>query len=195
MIKHSNGDNIFFISDTHFNHANVLKFCNRPFSTVEEMNEYIIKQWNDKVPSDGIVYHLGDFGFGHNKKLLQILKQLNGEIHLIVGNHDRNQLKNKSFANSFASCNMQRYIYIEEQPIYLNHCPFLCFDGIYRKVKTWQLFGHVHSGPNSTIGLDIPRLDNLFPTQYDVGVDNNNFTPISFIELKYIINNKLKGGL
>ena len=64
---------------------------------------------------------------------------------------------------------------------FLNHYPFLCYGGSYRGV--WQLFGHVHSGPNAE-GLDISRLESLFPTQYDVGVDNNDYAPISYREVK-----------
>lgn len=186
-IKYIDGSNVFFTSDTHFNHENIIKFCNRPFSSIDEMNDFIISEWNKKVPENGIVYHLGDFGFGTTSKLIRLRNLLNGEIHLIVGNHDRKQLKDKIFTNCFESISQQLYIYVENQAIYLNHCPFLCYDGVYRKNKTWQLFGHVHSGPNSNKGLDTPRLNMLFPTQYDVGVDNNNFSPISFYELKNII--------
>lgn len=189
--KYSDGSKVFFTSDTHFFHDNILKFCNRPFANVEEMNNYIIEKWNEKVPEDGIVYHLGDFGFGTTSRLVYLLRKLNGEIHLITGNHDRKQLKDRVFETSFASVAQQRYIYVEDQAMYLNHCPLLCFDGVYRSKPTWQLFGHVHSGPNSQDGLDIPRLEMLFPTQYDVGVDNNNFTPISFYEIKDIINKRL----
>ena len=191
-IKHIDGSKIFFTSDTNFFHENILRFCNRPFTNIEEMNKELIKRWNDKVPEDGIVYHLGDFGFGTTSKLVYILRQLNGEIHLITGNHDRKQLKDRVFESSFASVIQQRYIYVEGQAIYLNHCPLLCFDGVYRQHKTWQLFGHVHSGPNSMDGLDIARLEMLFPTQYDVGVDNNNFAPVSFYEVREIINKKLE---
>lgn len=75
----------------------------------------------------------------------------------------------------------QLQIEIEDTSIYLNHYPFLCYGGSYRGV--WQLFGHVHSGPGAD-GLDTSRLRVLLPTQYDVGVDNNNFTPISYREVK-----------
>ena len=71
------------------------------------------------------------------------------------------------------------------QSIIQNHNPFLCYGGSNRNV--WQLFGHVHSGPLSKTGLDVPRLNMLFPRQYDVGVDNNNFRPVSFVEVKRII--------
>lgn len=190
-VKHLDGSKVFFTSDTHFSHVNIMKFSGRPFESVEEMNEYLIEQWNKKVPEDGIVYHLGDFGFGTSGKLVQIRKRLNGEIHLIVGNHDRKQLKDRVFESAFNSVAQQRYLYVENQAMYLNHMPFLCYDGVYRKDKTWQLFGHVHTTPHNNDGKDTPRLDMLFPTQYDVGVDNNNFTPISFYELKNIINKNL----
>lgn len=68
------------------------------------------------------------------------------------------------------------------QSLILNHNPFLCYGGSYRDV--WQLFGHVHSGPLSKTGLDLPRLTMLYPLQYDVGVDNNDFRPVSFAEVK-----------
>ena len=59
--KYNDGSKIFFTSDTHFDHANIIKFCDRPFKDVEEMNWKLIKNWNDKVPQDGLVFHLGDF--------------------------------------------------------------------------------------------------------------------------------------
>jgi len=79
--------NIFFIADTHWNHSNIIQYCNRPFSNVEEMNKTMIDKWNAKVKTDDIVYHLGDFGFGD---IRSIIKQLNGKIILIVGSHDKN---------------------------------------------------------------------------------------------------------
>ena len=58
------GENLFFTSDTHFFHEGIIRFCNRPFGSVEEMNETLIRNWNEKVPEDGTVFHLGDFAFG-----------------------------------------------------------------------------------------------------------------------------------
>lgn len=83
-------------------------------------------------------------------------------------------------------------IEIEKRSIYLNHYPFLCYGGSYRSNDdaVWQLFGHVHSGPNSS-GLDCDRLINLFPYQYDVGVDNNNYSPISWSEVKNKIQHQI----
>ena len=73
-------------------------------------------------------------------------------------------------------------IMVGGQRIVLNHYPLLCYVGSNR--KTWQLFGHVHSGPLSTKGYDLSRLVHLLPRQYDVGVDNNDFRPVSFCEVK-----------
>ncbi len=186
------GYKIFFTSDTHFFHTNIIKFCNRPFNSVEEMNETLINNWNSVVGKNDIVFHLGDFGFCSSYEMVNLLKRLNGNIYLILGNHDRKTMR-KGYENRFSAIEQQLYITIDTQKIYLNHLPFLCYDGTYRKGnETWQLFGHVHSGPLSKDGLDTPRLTNLFPTQYDVGVDNNNFTPIEFNQLKKKIYERLK---
>lgn len=80
----------YFISDTHFNHKNIIEYCDRPFETVEEMDEYIVNKWNSVVGKDDTVYHLGDFALGmHQDQVKDLLRKLNGEIILIMGNHDR----------------------------------------------------------------------------------------------------------
>ena len=79
---------IYFIADTHFNHENIIKYCNRPFKNTEEMNEYIIKKWNSVVKSEDTVYHLGDVGFGTIDELKKLLAKLNGTKILVMGNHD-----------------------------------------------------------------------------------------------------------
>ena len=83
-------------------------------------------------------------------------------------------------------------LYIEKQHIILNHYPLLCFAGA-ENHSVWNLFGHVHSGPKAT-GFDIPRLTMLYPTQYDVGVDNNNYTPISYYQVKEKIEEQIKNS-
>ena len=85
--KYKDGSKIFFTSDTHFFHEHIIKFCNRPFKNAEEMNYKLIQNWNKKIPTDGLVFHLGDFGWGGYKEFKNIRDQLNGEIILIKGNH------------------------------------------------------------------------------------------------------------
>ena len=186
-----NKSEVFFTSDTHFGHSNIIKYCARPFNNTDEMDEALINNWNAKVPKDGIVYHLGDFAWGSINYWEKIREQLNGEIILIYGDHDEKYLNNERIYELFKEVTPQKKILINKIPIYMNHYPFLCFGGSYKGLgATWQLFGHVHSNPRSEEGLDHKRLVNCFPTQYDVGVDNNNFTPISFDELHSYINNR-----
>lgn len=78
----------FAIADTHFGHKNIIKYCNRPFDTVEEMDDYMINRWNKVVDEEDTVYHLGDFALTNTKRQIEIFNQLNGNIKLIRGNHD-----------------------------------------------------------------------------------------------------------
>ena len=173
---------IFFTSDLHFNHAAIMKFCSRPFANVEEMNAKLIENWNNVVGKNDIVFDLGDVCF---KKKWDCLDQLNGKHYLIYGNHDESLLRYPEFTSKFKTVQAQQKLLIDGRCVYLNHYPFLCYAGVYRDPAqcSYNLFGHVHSGPDAS-GLDIERLVHLFPTQYDVGVDNNNYTPVSWEEVK-----------
>ncbi len=174
-------EEVWFTSDTHFGHENIIRYCNRPFLNAEEMNAELIRRWRETVPEDGIVFHLGDFAHGNARLWNDILSALTGRKYLILGNHDMKALR-QGYMGRFEHVAQQMTIRVGGQAIVLNHNPFLCYGGSYRDV--WQLFGHVHSGPASHTGLDHPRLKMLFPLQYDVGVDNNDFRPISFAEVK-----------
>lgn len=158
------------------------------------MDEALIHNWNEKVPKDGLVFHLGDFAWGGFQQWKKVRERLNGEIILIKGNHDRKcgPQNDIDAAKLFAFVTPQMYVEIEGRRMYLNHFPFLTYSGVWRRPEdqVWALFGHVHSGPLSSDGKDMSRLSVLFPTQYDVGVDNNNFTPISWNEVNEIISHK-----
>ena len=80
---------IWFVSDTHFGHKNILKYTKRPFSSVEEMDEILIANWNNRVKEEDEVYHLGDVALCSPNKLRKILDRLKGKIYLIRGNQDR----------------------------------------------------------------------------------------------------------
>ena len=176
---------VFFTSDTHFGHSNIIKYCQRPFNSAEHMDEVLINNWNEVVSPQDIVFHLGDFCFGSDKEWIKILQRLNGTKYLILGNHDLKKIANSNqIKDYFADINMQMRVVVDKQKMLLNHYPFLCFEGGYQNV--WQLFGHVHSSKHST-GIDKERLVHLFPTQYDVGVDNNNYRPVSFAQVSQII--------
>ena len=170
---------VFFTSDTHFGHANVLKYCNRPWGNVEAMNDGLINNWNSKVGPTDTIFHLGDFAFGGSTLWHSLLGRLNGRIHLIVGNHDIKNLR-EGYMRLFESVYLEQIIKVEGKTIILNHCPLLCYSGDHENV--YQLYGHVHSGPKST-SRDVPKLSVLSKNQYDVGVDNNDYYPVSFAEI------------
>ena len=86
---------IFITADNHFFHKNIIRYCNRPFNSVEEMNETMIKNWNDIVNDNDIVIHLGDFAFRNRAR--EIRSKLNGTIILIRGNHDYNLSESDGF--------------------------------------------------------------------------------------------------
>lgn len=79
---------IYFISDTHFNHTNIIKYCNRPFKDVYEMNEVLIDNWNKTINEDDEIFHLGDLALGGKANFKDIARNLNGKKYLIRGNHD-----------------------------------------------------------------------------------------------------------
>jgi len=79
---------VFLISDTHFGHANIIRYCGRPFSSVEEMDRALIQNWNDAVGPEDVVIHLGDFALGSPGRIQEYLEALNGKIIFIQGNHD-----------------------------------------------------------------------------------------------------------
>lgn len=180
---------IWFTSDTHFGHKNILTFCERPFNSVEEMDNAIIERWNSKVGKDDIVFHLGDFAFASNKRWQDLIYKLNGKIYLILGNHDITRWPGTYTMQLFDRVENQIMLKIDNKyKVYLNHFPFLCYDGTYRNPEdcTIQLHGHVHERIGDT-GKDAQRLQYRFPYQYDVGVDNNNFYPVSWEEILKII--------
>lgn len=197
MITKFTGDGLFFTSDTHFNHKAIIGFCNRPWESIEEHDQALIKNWNSVVSPDDTVFHLGDFVFGGFPKWKEIVEQLNGHIYLIRGNHDDKQMT-AGIQTLFEDCLYQARILVDGRTVYLNHFPFLCFGHgdpkIYKDSYSIQLFGHIHSGPNST-SADVSRSSILYPTQYDVGVDNNNYCPISWKEVNEKIQKQISDYL
>ena len=92
------------------------------------MNETLISNWNNTVPKDGIVFHLGDFAFGGSEVWHKILSRLNGQIHLILGNHDLKNFR-QGYADSFVSVQEQLTIDIGKKKVILIHFPLLCYHG------------------------------------------------------------------
>ncbi len=163
---------VYFISDTHFGHASIIKYCKRPFSSAQEMDAMLIKYWNETVEPNDTVYHVGDFAFDRHPE--KYLNRLNGTKHLIQGNHD----KQPSIKQGWASINDYREIRVEGQIIILLHYAMRVWNKSHR--GSWMLYGHSHG----TLPDDINALS------IDVGVDNHNYHPISFNDVKRIMAKK-----
>jgi calcineurin-like phosphoesterase family protein len=157
---------IFFTSDTHFGHKNIIKLCNRPFSSVEEMNKGIIDRWNYVIDNDDIIYVLGDFCFDSP---LKYIDKLAGHIIFIKGDHDK-WMKGCEYP----------YLRIIKPDKLLDECGnqremTLCHWAMRSWSKShyasWHLFGH-HHGKLEPYGLS-----------FDVGVDTHNFFPYSLEEV------------
>jgi len=153
------------------------------------MDQKLIENWNKVVKPSDYIFHLGDFCFKGSQYWDKILNQLNGHKFLILGNHDFKNAKDGALLK-FDWVGQQSYITIGGRSIFLNHFPFLCYGGSYRDIDNavYSFHGHTHLSLNSMSGKDIIRLKMCFPTQFDVGVDANNFTPISFND----IDNRIK---
>ena len=109
----------WFISDTHFQHENVLKFSPSPFRTIEERDEKIIENWNSLVKRGDIVYHLGDVFFGSKDSFKTLWPRLTGSKRLIVGNHD--DVKFLSSGNFFKKVQLWRVW--NDRPLLFTHVP------------------------------------------------------------------------
>jgi calcineurin-like phosphoesterase family protein len=131
-----------YIADTHFGHGNILRFDNRPFSTVEEMELELVNRWAMAVEPKDTVYILGDFCWGKEDEWLRILSQLKGNKVLIRGNHD---LKNMSIRlrNHFQDVKDYKEITDEGRHVILSHYPMLLYKGSYNP-DCYMLCGHVH---------------------------------------------------
>lgn len=165
----------FLISDTHFGHSNILTFKRddgtplRPFSSVEEMDEVMINNWNSVVGKKDKVYHLGDLLFS-NRKLQEVMPRLNGTKVLIKGNHDN--LKLSQYAQFFKD--VRAYHVLDK--MVLSHIPIHL-----NSLERWRanLHGHLHSNL-----INDKRYINL-------SVEQINYTPIDFEEIRERVKNEV----
>jgi len=165
---------IWLTSDTHFGHGNILGYCSRPFKDSGEMDEELIRRWNEKVGKKDLVYHLGDFAFGSKSKTAWYISRLNGEKNIILGNHDGYPTR-WYMENGFMWASRFPIIYMEF--ILLSHTQqFLNPSSTF-----FNVHGHVHNG--------LPHRPNR---QYmNVSVDVTDFYPVS---LAYVLEEIKKEG-
>lgn len=163
---------IFFTADTHFGHGNIIRYCGRPFQSLAEHNEALIRNWNSVVTAKDHVYHLGDVGFGSPDVLYRVLQRLHGKIYLIKGNHDGPATKDPA-TRRFEFIKDVHWLKTQHKntkiEIFLSHYAHRTWPKA--NYGVFHLFGHSHG--------------NLPPhgLSFDVGVDAWNFTPISMQQI------------
>ena len=179
-------NNIWFTSDHHFGHKNIIEFSKRPFSNIDEMNSELIRKWNEKIGKEDIVYHLEDFALMSSGKLRQLREQLNGKIHLITGNHESSAL---DCPDCFEWIKDYHELTISDEDAFKGQRFIVLFHYAMRvwnasHYGTWHLYGHSHG--------DLQ--DDETSLSFDVGVDCHDFYPISYEEVKQImaINSNIK---
>lgn len=164
---------IYFTSDLHLGHENVIKFENRPFSNVAEMNCALIANYNVMVKPNDTVYILGDLAYRiPTDEANKLIAGLNGRKFLITGNHDK-----KYDESLFEEIAAYKEIKFDGNNFILMHYPFMEWNKMYH--GSYHLHGHIHS-----VGSDY-NLDNKNNgiKRYDVGVDANNFYPIAITSI------------
>jgi calcineurin-like phosphoesterase family protein len=170
---------IWFTADTHFNHTNIIKYCNRPFSSISDMNATIIDNINKNVVRNDTLWILGDFAFGREEDIRNIIRQIRcSDIRLIIGSHDRVIDRSSSLRGWFNQVidfgtTIRVELAGETKEITLCHYAMQTWPKSH--YRTWHLFGHSH-GKLQTTNLS-----------FDVGVDNCNYRPISLVEVTDIM--------
>lgn len=178
----------FFTADTHFQHAGkpqpdgslggIIKYARRPFASVEEMDEALIRNWNAVVGQDDDVWHLGDFAMGNQDRVPALRARLNGRVHLIWGNHDKRETIIRS--GCFDSVQDVARIWIGRDFIYMSHYGHRVWEGSHK--GSYQFYGHSHG--------DLPPINR----SCDVGVDCWDYQPVTFEQIKRRLNQQGLNG-
>lgn len=173
-------ENTWITSDHHFGHENIIKFCDRPFEDVDEMNKELIDNWNDRVEKYDTVYHLGDFTLGNLRSFDRYVRRLNGNISIIPGGHDHRWLFD--YDEEFFSVEYENKISIlpplftleiEQEddyplPVVMCHYAMRVWDRSH--YGSAHFYGHSHGNLESR------------ENSMDVGVDCHNYAPIRLEE-------------
>ena len=166
---------IFFTADTHFGHKNIIELCNRPFSSVEEMDEIMVQNWNAKVKGNDTVYIIGDMFFrAQNPE--SILKRLKGKKKLIIGNHDGSWMTKLKADDYFVSINNYLEVSDGKRSLVLCHYPLVTWK---HEKKSFMIHGHIHADKSEDYWPAIAKRSNML----NAGADINGYQPVTFDEL------------
>lgn len=160
----------FITSDQHLGHYNIIKYCNRPFETLDEMNDTLIDNWNSEVSAEDNVFFLGDLAFGKHSKTDDWINELNGNIIFFRGNHDVSR-EIQFFSSAIVT--------FEGIPFYLTHDP----DGVPSTWRGWIIHGHHHNN----IPDRYPFIHYKYKT-VNVSVELTNYKPVNVTAILEMIN-------
>lgn len=162
------GQRVWFTADLHLGHTNIIKYCDRPFETVEQMDNHLIAEWNSVVEHGDVVYHIGDFTLGSLKRAEAYLNALHGVIRLLPGSHDSwmSELMYGVYGERFEILPVRCEVDIGKDSFVLDHYAMQVWPASH--YGSYHLFGHSHG-----------QLPDNGTRRMDVGVDPNGFRPIS----------------
>lgn len=170
---------MFVISDTHFDHENIIKYCDRPFSSLEEMDETMIENWNSAVSTQDVVLHLGDIAMARPEVALEYARRLNGQILMTRGNHDDLAAGDAPFpvVNS-------HYFTYEDLDFWCTHWPVREVEQDRREAPLyasppdwfdgWVLHGHVHNNHVEEFPFVDPETKHI-----NLSVEVTEYSPVS----------------
>jgi calcineurin-like phosphoesterase family protein len=159
----------WFTADFHFGHSNIIRYCNRPFGDVAEMNQAILDRLNSSVKANDVLYFLGDFCIGDNTRALAYRNEIRCKrIFALPGNHDK---ETRKLTDAFSWLNNLAEISIRGQPIVLCHYAMRVWNR--SNHGAWHLYGHSHGNLADITGS----------LSLDVGVDTHDFRPWHFDEI------------
>lgn len=166
---------IWFTSDTHFGHANIIRYCDRPYASLAEMDDALVANWNQTVRPNDIIYHLGDFTLGGQEQAHAYFTRLKGRISVVPGGHDKGWVsKREYFSKSghpvvmlppLVTIKLQISGLNQSKVIVLCHYAMRIWDRSH--YGSWHLYGHSH--------CNLPQCLNSL----DVGADCWNYFPVS----------------
>jgi len=177
---------VYFTSDLHFDHANIIRYDNRPFKDVNEMNTDLIRRWNARVKEDDTVYILGDFSWSGPQKTEEILKQLTGKKILVKGNHD-NRWYRPGLRKYFEDVCNRLEIPISgcNYPCTLSHSPVFFHTHQHRGAV--MLYGHVHNSAEhnmvESFRKTIEQLEAHPCYMFNVGCMHWDYAPVTLEEM------------
>lgn len=186
----ANIQKLWFCSDLHINHNNILKYQGRPFENIKEMNDYFVQKWNEYVSQYDDVYFIGDFAFGKPEDATDYLYALNGRIFLITGNHEKAVLKSRKNRNRFALIRDKFELNVRDEAfgnkpfiIYLHH--YACRVWNKSHHGAWHLYGHSHDSLEHEV----------WGKSMDVGIDSSKrilgeYRPFHYNEIKEILSKR-----